>query len=242
MPLSDVPCGWAAGLLLLHGDPLAVELTGVIHGGELDALRRLLDALAGLASVRMIGRKGIAGGWRTALHAAPDWPGHFRAGSRGPAAGAGAGADPNDDCGGDRPETPLHRAASTDDVDVAVVLVDAGPDLETPGGSIGIPLDNAIGAAGRSPVCWWIAAPPSTSCGTRRRHAGSSCGSSNSSPSARTHPMRYRRRSDMPAPAGNDAPPNACSLTGPTSLGSRTMPKARRWMWPACQAPVQTTS
>lgn len=42
----------------------------------------------------------------------------------------GAGADPNDTTGGDRPETPLHWAASTDDVDVAVALIDGGADLE----------------------------------------------------------------------------------------------------------------
>jgi ankyrin repeat protein len=63
-----------------------------------------------------------------------------------------AGADPNDDTGSDRPETPLHWAASTDDVDVAVVLIDNGAKLETPGGSIGTPLDNAIGYA-----CWHVA-------------------------------------------------------------------------------------
>jgi hypothetical protein len=63
-----------------------------------------------------------------------------------------AGADPNDDCGGDRPETPLHWAASTDDVGVAAVLVEGGADLETPGGSIGTPLDNAIGYR-----CWHVA-------------------------------------------------------------------------------------
>ena len=49
-------------------------------------------------------------------------------------------------------ETPLHDAASSDDVDVAVALIDRGVDLETPGGSIGTPLDNAVGYA-----CWHVA-------------------------------------------------------------------------------------
>src|SRR5205807_7630492 len=43
-------------------------------------------------------------------------------------------------------------AASTDDVDVAVALMEGGADLETPGGSIGTPLDNAIGYS-----CWHVA-------------------------------------------------------------------------------------
>jgi uncharacterized protein len=63
-----------------------------------------------------------------------------------------AGADPNDDTGGGCPESPLHWAASTDDVDVAVALIDGGAALETPGGSIGTPLDNAIGYG-----CWHVA-------------------------------------------------------------------------------------
>jgi len=63
-----------------------------------------------------------------------------------------AGADPNIDSGGDRPETPLHWVASNDDVDVAVVLIDGGARLDTPGGSIGTPLDNAIGYG-----CWHVA-------------------------------------------------------------------------------------
>jgi ankyrin repeat protein len=37
-------------------------------------------------------------------------------------------------------------------VDVAVVLIDGGADLETPGGSIGTQLDNAIGYG-----CWHVA-------------------------------------------------------------------------------------
>ena len=138
--------------VLPHGDPVAIGLTRAIHGGELDALRRLVDERPELATVHMIGRKGLEGGWRTPLHAATDWPGYFPAAPAAVALLLDAGADPNDDTGGDSPETPLHWAASTDDVDVAVVLVDRGADLETPGGSIGTPLDNAIGYG-----CWHVA-------------------------------------------------------------------------------------
>src|SRR5207302_1248019 len=51
-------------------------------------------------------------------------------------------------------ETPLHWAASSDDVEVASALIDAGADIEAPGASIanGVPLDNAIGYG-----CWQVA-------------------------------------------------------------------------------------
>ena len=137
---------------LPHGDPVAVELTRAIHGGDLEVLRRLVADRPELASVRMIGRKGLQNGWRTPLHAATDWPGYFPAAPAAVALLLEAGADPNDDTGGDRPETPLHWAASSDDVDVAVTLIDGGAELETPGGSIGTQLDNAIGYS-----CWHVA-------------------------------------------------------------------------------------
>jgi uncharacterized protein len=142
----------AATLTLPHGDPVAVELTAVIHGGDLDALRRLLAERPELATARMIGRKGLEGGWRTPLHAATDWPGYFPAAPAAVALLLDVGADPNDTTGGDCPETPLHWAASTDDVDVALVLIDGGAALDTPGGSIGTPLDNAVGYG-----CWHVA-------------------------------------------------------------------------------------
>ena len=135
-----------------HGDPVAVELTTAIHGGDLDALRRLITERRDLATVRMIGRHGVEGGWRTPLHAATDWPGYFPAAPAAVGLLLEAGADPNDDTGGGCPESPLHWAASTDDVDVAVALIDGGAALETPGGSIGTPLDNAIGYG-----CWHVA-------------------------------------------------------------------------------------
>jgi len=123
-----------------------------IHSGDLDTLSRLVADRPELASVRMIGRKGLEGGWRTPLHVATDWPGYFPGAPAAARLLLDAGADPDDTTGGDRPETPLHWAASTDDVDVAVALVDGGADLEVPGGSIGTPLDNAIGYA-----CWRVA-------------------------------------------------------------------------------------
>jgi ankyrin repeat protein len=138
--------------MLPHGDPIAVELTGAIHRGDLDLLGRLVGERPELATVRMIGRHGVDGGWRTPLHAASDWPGYFPSAPDAVMLLVEAGADPNDDTGGDRPETPLHWAASSDDVEVAVALIDRGADLATPGGSIGTPLANAVGYC-----CWHVA-------------------------------------------------------------------------------------
>jgi hypothetical protein len=137
---------------LAHGDAVAGELILAIHGGDLGTLRRLLAERPELATVRMIGGKGLEGGWRTPLHVATDWPGYFPAAPAAVSLLLDAGADANLDSGGDRPETPLHWAASTDDVEVAVALIDGGAELETAGGSIGTPLDNAIGYA-----CWHVA-------------------------------------------------------------------------------------
>jgi hypothetical protein len=138
--------------ILEHGDPIAIKLTRAIHAGDLETLGGMLQGQPALAVARMIGRHGVESGWRTPLHAATDWPGYFPAAPAAVTLLLETGADPNDGTGGKRPETPLHWAASTDDVDVAVVLIDAGADLETPGGSIGTPLDNAIGYG-----CWHVA-------------------------------------------------------------------------------------
>ena len=66
-------------MTLPHGDPVAVELTLAIQGGDLDALRHIVADRPELASAHMIGREGLEGGWRTPLHAATDWPGYFPA-------------------------------------------------------------------------------------------------------------------------------------------------------------------
>jgi len=132
-------------------DPLAVRLTTAIHSGELGELARLLDEQPELANARIAGRRG---GWRTPLHLATDWPGYFPNGPAVVRLLIAAGADPSAPSDDGPSETPLHWAASSDDVEVAAALIDGGADIEAPGASIadGGPLDNAVGYG-----CWHVA-------------------------------------------------------------------------------------
>lgn len=135
-----------AGRVVDPDDPVAVELYLAVRGGDVGAVAALLRADAGVADVRVRGR---GGGSRSALHLVTDWPGYFPRGPEIARLLLEAGADP--DAGGE-PETPLHWAASSDDVDVAEVLVEGGARLDIPGGSIGTPIENAVGYS-----CWHVA-------------------------------------------------------------------------------------
>jgi ankyrin repeat protein len=136
-----------------HTDPAAVELTLAIRGGDIPALERLLASQPGLATARITGPKGPDGGIRTPLHIVADWPGYFPAGPAIAAILLRAGADPNvRTAEGPGGETPLHWAASSDDADVAEALISGGADIEAPDGSIGTPLENAVGYG-----CWHVA-------------------------------------------------------------------------------------
>ena len=136
-------------------DPVVIELRQAVRGGDLETVGRLLAKHPGLARARFVGRKDGTG---TCLHMAADWPGYFPNGAEMVRLLVGAGADPNAPTAGADPdgyaETPLHWAASTDDVDVAAALVDAGADIEALGGTIalGPPLANAVGYG-----CWHVA-------------------------------------------------------------------------------------
>jgi ankyrin repeat protein len=81
-----------------------------------------------------------------------DWPGYSPNGPRIAQMLIDAGADIDARGQDGTGETSLHWTASSDDADVARVLIDRGADIEAPDGSIGRPLDNAIGYG-----CWNVA-------------------------------------------------------------------------------------
>lgn len=134
-------------MVTLHTDePLAVAVAEAIHTGDFETLRRLLAESSGLATARL-GDDDPDGMSCTLLHVATDWPGHFPNGAATVAALVAAGADVNARFRGPHGETPLHWAASSDDVDVLDALIDAGADIEADGAVIGggTPLADARG-------------------------------------------------------------------------------------------------
>jgi hypothetical protein len=122
----------------------ADELVVAVHLGGVDWVERLVAADPGLASSPLGGKHGS----RTALHVVADWPGYWPNGPQIVRSLLAAGADPNARDPQPGSETPLHCAAN-DDADVAAALIDGGADLNVADGSIGTPLDNAVGYR-----CW----------------------------------------------------------------------------------------
>ncbi|WP_406044873.1 ankyrin repeat domain-containing protein [Micromonospora sp. NBC_00898] len=126
-------------------DRLAVELTAVVVGGEVERLTRLLRRHPELATASVVDRNG---GVRSPLHLLADAPGHRPRAAETVRVLVGAGADPEAQAGGMwHTERPLHWAASNDDVLLIDALLDAGADLEALGSSIdgGPPLSSAVG-------------------------------------------------------------------------------------------------
>ena len=117
-------------------DPLAVAALEAIHAGEVETLKRLLRENPDLATARL-GDDDPDGMSRTLLHVVTDWPGHFPNGPATVGALVEAGADVNARFHGPHAETPLHWAASSDDVAVLDALLDAGADIEADGAVIG---------------------------------------------------------------------------------------------------------
>lgn len=115
------------------------EAIEAIRSGDMPTFRRLLAEDPSLARARPDGQ-------RTLLHTATDWPGHLPHATATIAALVAAGADVNAPFAGDHAETPLHWAASNDDVAAVDALLDAGADIDAPGAIVGggTPLADAV--------------------------------------------------------------------------------------------------
>ncbi len=123
-------------------DPAAFELLRVIKLGDAEQLTRILEADPGLGSCWINSV--------TPLHHFADAPGHRPNAAAVVNALVAAGADLDAHARDSwHHETPLHWAASNDDVALIDALLDAGADIEHPGSSIngGPPIQSALGYA-----------------------------------------------------------------------------------------------
>jgi uncharacterized protein len=130
-------------LQLEFDGPLAVATVKAIHVGNTAMLARLLKENSGLATARLGNGEPKS---RTLLHIATDWPGNFPNGAQTVAVLVEHGADVNAPSIGKHAETPLHWAASCDDVAALDALLDHGADIEATEACIGggTPLADAV--------------------------------------------------------------------------------------------------
>jgi uncharacterized protein len=120
------------------------EAAEAIRSGDVAALNLLLSKDPAAVRARIDGQ-------RTLLHVATDWPGHFPNVRQIITVLADRGADLNAPFHGQHSETPLHWAASSDDIEALDALLDLGADIESPGSVIGggAPLSDAVAFG-----CW----------------------------------------------------------------------------------------
>ena len=118
---------------------MQVDVADAIRRGDVAGIRRFLKEKPGSARTRIDGQ-------RTLLHVATDWPGHFPNVRETISTLVEHGADLNAPFLGSHSETPLHWAASSDDLDALDILLDLGAQIEAPGGVIGggTPLADAV--------------------------------------------------------------------------------------------------
>ena len=118
------------------------DILAAIRRGETGRLELFLRANPEAVNVRTDGQ-------RTLLHIATDWPGHFPHVRETIQLLAAHGADLNAAFQGGHTETPLHWAASSNDLVALDTLLDLGADIEASGSVIGggSPLSDAVAFA-----------------------------------------------------------------------------------------------
>lgn len=112
-----------------------MDAAAAIRSGDVATLQSLLEQDPSLANARI--------DERTLLHIVADWPGHLPNGPQMVALLVRFGADLSARMNG---ETPLHWAASNDDVALVDALLDAGADIEATGAVFtgGAPMSDAV--------------------------------------------------------------------------------------------------
>jgi len=125
-------------------DPVEDAAVAAVRAGDVPALQQLLTDHPSLAAARLRDH-----GDRTLLLVATDWLGHFP-NVRGTIAALVDVAAPSI---GDHTETPLHWAASSDDIEALDALLDVGANIEARGAVIGggTPLADATATVTFSP-------------------------------------------------------------------------------------------
>ncbi|KAJ6446470.1 putative ankyrin protein [Purpureocillium lavendulum] len=125
--------GSEASMFITKDDPRLGPAIAAIYSGDVDALSTHLSTDPALATLYV----GSASEARTLLHILADWPGHLPRAPDTARALVAAGAAVNAPFVGEaHSETPLHWAASNDDVALLDALLDAGADIDAPGGVI----------------------------------------------------------------------------------------------------------
>jgi len=135
-------------LRLLESEPLATALLLVVHQGDLASLKQLLNEHPALAAATIV-RPGTVENREFSyptLCAATDWPGHFPNVGESIRLLIAAGAEVHSHCSGPHEETPLHWAASSDDLEALDALLDEGAHIDAHGAVIagGTPLADAV--------------------------------------------------------------------------------------------------
>lgn len=144
--------------MLAADDPQVMALVALVQSGDQPGLAALLAEHPSIATERY-GNDEMS---RTALHAATDWPGHFPDVGRTIAQLVAAGAPVDGRFAGPHRETPLHWAASSDDVEAVDALLDAGADIEADGAVFtdARPCPTpSCSPNGGPPSGWWSGAP-----------------------------------------------------------------------------------
>ena len=114
-----------------------------IRGGQVEELARLLARDPKLATARVVAADGSE---RSLLHIATDWPGHFPRVAETIATLVRAGANVDAPFIGPHAETPLHWAASSNDIEALDALLAHGATIDRDGAVIGggTALDDAV--------------------------------------------------------------------------------------------------